>query len=232
MPTPSSRTRISLTPPASISTSIRRAPASSAFSTSSFTTEAGRSTTSPAAIWLASRGDKRCMRLMRPQISLDSGMKRWRWLRAWKIRQDTSKGAPPASMPEPGRAGFGGAGQSGTGNMDHLPDPQLITAQAVHFPQPSDTDIVPLGDARQGIATTDDIADHLIGGGLHRGSGSRGHNGGPALFSPGQIGAGRRRLFKISLNAPVDRLGHLALIGFVRQQPRLTRVGNKPGFHQ
>ena len=32
---------------------MRRAPASSAFSTSSLTTEAGRSTTSPAAIWLA-----------------------------------------------------------------------------------------------------------------------------------------------------------------------------------
>ena len=35
------------------STVIRRAPASIAFSTSSLTTEAGRSTTSPAAIWLA-----------------------------------------------------------------------------------------------------------------------------------------------------------------------------------
>ena len=34
-------------------TEIRVAPASSAFSTSSLTTEAGRSTTSPAAIWLA-----------------------------------------------------------------------------------------------------------------------------------------------------------------------------------
>jgi hypothetical protein len=34
-----------------------RAPASSAFSTSSLTTEAGRSTTSPAAIWLARSGE-------------------------------------------------------------------------------------------------------------------------------------------------------------------------------
>ena len=40
------------TPPPSSSATLR-APASSAFSTSSFTTEAGRSTTSPAAIWLA-----------------------------------------------------------------------------------------------------------------------------------------------------------------------------------
>ena len=50
MPSPSSLTRIRLFPPSSISTRIARAPASSAFSTSSFTTEAGRSTTSPAAI--------------------------------------------------------------------------------------------------------------------------------------------------------------------------------------
>jgi hypothetical protein len=39
-----------------------RAPASSAFSTSSFTTDAGRSTTSPAAIWSAtSWGESRCV---------------------------------------------------------------------------------------------------------------------------------------------------------------------------
>src|SRR5579862_5405422 len=37
----------------------RRAPASIAFSTSSLTTEAGRSTTSPAAIWLARSGGSR-----------------------------------------------------------------------------------------------------------------------------------------------------------------------------
>src|SRR5215208_5097680 len=41
---------------------IRRAPASMAFSTSSFTTEAGRSTTSPAAIWLASSAGRSVMR--------------------------------------------------------------------------------------------------------------------------------------------------------------------------
>src|SRR6478609_5425581 len=51
MPSPSSRTRISAVPPRSVSISMRVAPASMAFSTSSLTTEAGRSTTSPAAIW-------------------------------------------------------------------------------------------------------------------------------------------------------------------------------------
>jgi hypothetical protein len=38
---------------------MRRAPASIAFSISSLTTEAGRSTTSPAAIWFARSGGSR-----------------------------------------------------------------------------------------------------------------------------------------------------------------------------
>src|SRR5215218_10092035 len=50
MPVPSSLTRISCRPPSSMARSIDVAPASSAFSTSSLTTEAGRSITSPAAI--------------------------------------------------------------------------------------------------------------------------------------------------------------------------------------
>ena len=54
MPPPSSSTAISRTPPASRRTVTWVAPASSALSTSSRTTEAGRSTTSPAAIWLIS----------------------------------------------------------------------------------------------------------------------------------------------------------------------------------
>ena len=41
-------------PPRSSSTSMREAPASREFSTSSLITEAGRSITSPAAIWLMS----------------------------------------------------------------------------------------------------------------------------------------------------------------------------------
>ena len=56
IPHPSSRTLISLIPPCSTSTSTRCAPASRLFSQSSLSTEAGRSTTSPAAIWFASCG--------------------------------------------------------------------------------------------------------------------------------------------------------------------------------
>ena len=51
MPAPSSRTRTSSAPPPSTSISIEREPASRLFSTSSLITDAGRSTTSPAAIW-------------------------------------------------------------------------------------------------------------------------------------------------------------------------------------
>ena len=54
MPCPSSSTLIRRTPPAISRTVTWLAPASSALSTSSRTTEAGRSTTSPAAIWLIS----------------------------------------------------------------------------------------------------------------------------------------------------------------------------------
>ena len=54
MPQPSSSTAIRRTPPASRRTVICVAPESRALSTSSRTTEAGRSTTSPAAIWLMS----------------------------------------------------------------------------------------------------------------------------------------------------------------------------------
>ena len=52
MPAPSSSTTMLRTPPAVRRTVIDVAPASSALSTSSRTTEAGRSMTSPAAIWL------------------------------------------------------------------------------------------------------------------------------------------------------------------------------------
>src|SRR5690625_181227 len=62
MPWPSSRMRSSLTPPASTSMSMCRAPASRLFSSSSLMTEAGLSTTSPAAIWLARRGGRVCIR--------------------------------------------------------------------------------------------------------------------------------------------------------------------------
>ena len=52
MPLPSSATAMRSRPPPVATTSIRPAPASSAFSTSSLTTLAGRSTTSPAAMRL------------------------------------------------------------------------------------------------------------------------------------------------------------------------------------
>src|SRR5260370_37073144 len=68
-PQPSSRTRTSLRPPSSRSLSILFAPASSAFSPSSFTTAAGRSMTSPAAIWLASVSFSTWMRGMAAQSS-------------------------------------------------------------------------------------------------------------------------------------------------------------------
>ena len=60
IPTPLSDTRISSTPPSRTSTEMRVAPASSEFSMSSLTADAGRSTTSPPAIcagwvvWLSS----------------------------------------------------------------------------------------------------------------------------------------------------------------------------------
>ena len=62
MPMPSSSTEIRRTPPASRRSVTWVAPASSALSTSSRTTEAGRSTTSPAAIWLMSSSGRSWMR--------------------------------------------------------------------------------------------------------------------------------------------------------------------------
>jgi hypothetical protein len=54
MPQPSSSITMARMPPPCSFTAISLAPASSALSTSSRTTDAGRSTTSPAAIWLTS----------------------------------------------------------------------------------------------------------------------------------------------------------------------------------
>src|SRR6266478_4382702 len=62
MPNPSSAMLMSERPPFLTVTVTRRASASSEFSTNSFTTEAGRSTTSPAAIWLATCSGRRRMR--------------------------------------------------------------------------------------------------------------------------------------------------------------------------
>src|SRR6185295_12964460 len=70
MPAPSSLTRIRLFPPSSISMRIALAPASSAFSISSFTTDAGRSTTSPAAIWSATWGARMAIAAVTAAIAI------------------------------------------------------------------------------------------------------------------------------------------------------------------
>ena len=57
MPVPLSETRMSRLPPARISTRMLVLPASRAFSMSSLTTDAGRSTTSPAAILFATSAE-------------------------------------------------------------------------------------------------------------------------------------------------------------------------------
>lgn len=59
MPAPSSTTRMSSRPPAAMVTAMARAPASIAFSTSSFTAAAGRSITSPAAMRSTRTGSRR-----------------------------------------------------------------------------------------------------------------------------------------------------------------------------
>ena len=61
IPTPLSTTWISVFPPSFIINLMEVEPASMAFSMSSFTTEAGRWTTSPAAIWLATWSGKSLM---------------------------------------------------------------------------------------------------------------------------------------------------------------------------
>ena len=68
IPQPSSAMRIRRRPPDSTSTRNSLAPASSEFSSSSLTTEAGRSTTSPAAILLATWSGRMRMRPMRVKI--------------------------------------------------------------------------------------------------------------------------------------------------------------------
>ena len=62
IPRPLSRTEIRAMPPSSSSTSTRVAPASRLLSTSSLMTEAGRSTTSPAAIWSMTRAPSTAIR--------------------------------------------------------------------------------------------------------------------------------------------------------------------------
>src|SRR5580704_12982668 len=72
MPRPSSRTRIRPTPPRSTSMSMRLAPASRLFSTISLTTEAGRSMTSPAAIWSTSSPESMRMGIRRRSLQANA----------------------------------------------------------------------------------------------------------------------------------------------------------------
>ncbi len=65
IPAPLSTTRTSRRPPSRTSTRISSAPASRLFSTSSLTAEAGRSTTSPAAMRLATSGGRTRMDMVR-----------------------------------------------------------------------------------------------------------------------------------------------------------------------
>ena len=61
MPVPLSITCIDVRPASTTSTLMAVAPASTAFSTNSFITEAGRCITSPAAIWFATESGSNCM---------------------------------------------------------------------------------------------------------------------------------------------------------------------------
>src|SRR5438552_18347590 len=88
MPEPSSITRTREIPPRRVMISILRAPASMLFSMSSFTTEAGRSTTSPAATWLATMSGSKRMRLISLLI-LDFGL---------RIASNCRAGASPADV--------------------------------------------------------------------------------------------------------------------------------------
>jgi hypothetical protein len=64
MPQPLSITLTREIPPRRMTISILRAPASMLFSINSFTTDAGRSTTSPAATWLATISGSNRIRLI------------------------------------------------------------------------------------------------------------------------------------------------------------------------
>ena len=93
IPTPSSLTRISVLPASLTRTEIVAAPASIEFSTSSRTTAAGRSTTSPAAIWLATAGgSRRILPTGEPQDAADSiWLKSPTWLKSASSRASSAK---------------------------------------------------------------------------------------------------------------------------------------------
>jgi len=73
IPDPLSRMRMRSLPAPASSISMRVAPASSEFSTSSLTAAAGRSSTSPAAIWLMVLVSRSWMRGVGVDIAIDLG---------------------------------------------------------------------------------------------------------------------------------------------------------------
>src|SRR5947208_446123 len=90
MPQPLSAMRIILRPPASTSTRKESAPAASEFSRSSLTTDAGRSTTSPAAILFATWSGRT---RMRPIDKEHYNVRRW--LLVAQRHQWIDAGGPP-----------------------------------------------------------------------------------------------------------------------------------------
>ena len=105
MPPPSSATEIRARPPSLITTSMRVAPESMLFSTSSLTADAGRSTTSPAAMRLTTDSGSRRMVMASSLSGLCNGLS-CRWWRSRGRRPGLRPSIPrgscrPAACPVP-----------------------------------------------------------------------------------------------------------------------------------
>ena len=174
MPQPSSVTRIRLAPPPSTSTAIVRAPASSEFSTSSLTTDAG------ALHDLAGRD------------LIDE-------LRG----QDANRhGTPTARACAPhvfGEREFTPARRAGSTAWDRqdLADAQNVGAQAVRATDARGAHAISLRDTRQRLATSNDVTNHLR---RRRREGSRRSNCLPA----GWRRSSRRCPAAVRRRAPTD----------------------------
>src|SRR6185312_846456 len=131
IPRPSSLTLTRSFPPRSTVTSTRDAPASIAFSSNSFMTLAGRSTTSPAAIWLMTEGGS-CRIIPMPLLrdvanvycTLCSGVQEY--------GTSSEKAHPTDSRPRAGRSPAGKVSQNGCGAWDSpRPSRDRFLAQSV-----------------------------------------------------------------------------------------------------
>src|SRR5437879_306867 len=166
MPMPSSTTRMSTVPPSRRSTLTVAAPASSAFSTSSLTAEAGRSTTSPAAILLTRwSGSRRMgMSLLLPLMEDVQRLERCEvgQIEARQLRQQRvgPRGSEETQLDGvagvgPQLAGLLELGQEGLGPRDHrrrepreprdLDAVASIGAAGLHLVEEHDL-VVPLAD--------------------------------------------------------------------------------------